>query len=285
MRNLFLTLSLILLTVISFSQELIQENKKWNVVNCSGWGDCWTEALKISGDTIINQINYKKLLRVYDTTFTNWNYYGALRENDGKVFYIFPNTDEERLIYDFDLPVGETFYGFYYDCPIEMTLQSIDTITTLNGEQKERYTFDNNEQWIKGIGSLNGLINVGVYWCMADVYYGLSCCFENEEQIYQSDDYDNCIVTTVGINENNILVKHSLYPNPFSNSSTLKFDYTDSQEYTLQIINQNAQIIETIENIKSGEIEIRKGKMKKGLYYYRLQTKKGIIASGKIIVN
>lgn len=285
MKNLFLTLSLILLTVFSFSQELIQENKKWNVVNCGMWGDCWTEALKISGDTIINQINYKKLLRAYDTTFTNWSYYGALRETEDKVFYRTTNSDEETLLYDFNLSVNDTFYGFYYDCPIEMTLQNIDTITTFNGEQKERYTFYNNEQWIKGIGSLNGLIYVGVYWCMADEYYGLSCCFENEEQIFQSDDYDNCIVSTVGINENKYQLKHSLYPNPFSNSTILKFDYSESEIYVLQIINQNSQIIETIENIKSGEIEIRKGKMNKGLYYYRLNTKKGIIASGMMIVN
>lgn len=285
MRNILLTITLILITGTSFSQDLIQENKKWNVVNCGMWGDCWTEALKISGDTIINQINYKKLLRAYDTTFTNWNYYGALRENDGKVFYIIPNVVEEKMIYDFGLSVGETFYGFYYDCPIETTLQNIDTITTFNGEQKERYTFYNNEQWIKGVGSLNGLIYVGVYWCMADVYYGLSCCFENEEQIFQSDDYDNCIVTTVGINENKNQVNYNLYPNPFSNSTILKFDYSGYQNYRLQIINQNGQIINTIENIKTGEIEIRKGNMKKGIYYYRLLTEKVIIASGKMIIN
>lgn len=270
---------------IIFSQTLVQDNKIWNVVNCIALGGCYTESFTVNEDTIIDQINYKKLLRTTDTTLTNWNYYGALREVDNKVFLYYPNSSAEILLYDFNLSVGDTFSSFYYDCPIELVLQDIDTITLLNGEQREKYIFHNNEQWIKGIGSLNGLIYVGVYWCIADLYYELSCCFENGEQIFQSDNYESCFVISVGINEKKNHVKHKVYPNPFSNSTILRFDYLESQNYVLHIINQHGQIIQTINNVTSGEIEINKGRMNKGVYYYRLENEKEIIANGKLILN
>jgi len=238
------------------------------------------------GDTILDGIDYKKLYITQDTTLTNWGYYGGIRETNDKV-YLFNNDDDSAtILYDFSLSPGDMFTTYYNgnsNCQVFLELQSIDTITILNGEQRRRFNFG-SESWIEGIGSLHGLIYVGVFWCEIDLYFDLSCCFLNDEQIYQSY-AESCIVYTVGINENETETTHSLFPNPFSNSCILKFNYIDSQEYKLQIINQNAQIIETIENIKSGEIEIRKGKMNKGLYYYRLQTEKGIIASGMMIVN
>lgn len=285
MRSTLITIFIVIIGSSIYGQTLVQENKTWNVVNCIAMGGCWTESFKINGDTIIDQIDYKKLLRTTDTTLTNWNFFGAIREVDNRIFFRHSFLDSENMLYDFNLSVGDTFSSFYYDCPIELKIQDIDTVTILNGEQRERYVLSNSEQWIKGIGSLNGLIYVGVYWCMADMYYELSCCFENGEQIFQSDNYESCFVISVGINEKKNHLKHKVYPNPFSNSTILKFDYLDSQNYVLHIINQYGQIIHTINSITSGEIEINKGRMNKGVYYYRLENKKGIIASGKMILN
>lgn len=266
-----------------FSQSLVQDNKTWNVVNCIEGGGCWTETFKINGDTTINQINYKKLFSTTDTTLVNWYFYGALREEDDKVFLFYPDLSEETILYDFNLSAGDSFSSSYNGCPFELTLQDIDTVTLLNGEQQEKYLFTDGEEWIKGVGSLNGPIYVGVYWCEADMYYDLSCCFENDEQIFQSENFESCFVL-VGIDEKKNIATPEIYPNPFSGSTVLKFNYLNSHDYTLLIINQYGQIIRTINNISSGQIEISKGNMKNGIYFYRLQNEKGIIANGKMIV-
>jgi len=283
MKHLILVLSFILITSFSISQNLVQEGKTWNVVTCS-FG-CSTESFRINGDTLLDQTRYNKLYYTYDTTLNNWIYYGGIRENNDKVYMYYKFDENERLLYDFTLAAGDVFSTYYNWCNINLKLESIDSVTLLNGEQRERFNFMGSESWIKGIGCSLGLVYVGFYICEFDVYRELSCCFENNEQIYQSPSFDNCMIISVGLIEKENLATHTLFPNPLSNSCILKFNYIDSQEYKLQIINQNAQNIETIENIKSGEIEIRKGKMNKGLYYYRLQTKKGIIASGMMIVN
>ena len=284
MKTTLLTLVLFMISINIYSQNLVQDNKIWNVVNCMNWGGCWTESFKIDGDTTIDQTEYKKLLRTTDTTLTNWGFFAAIREVDNRVFIKYPSLDSENILYDFNLLVGETFSGFYYDCPFELVLQEIDTITLLNGEQREKFIFSDGEQWIKGIGSLYGLIYVGVYWCEADMYYDLSCCFENGEQIFQSDNYESCFTNTVGVDEKNKQTNYKIYPNPFTNSAIIKFNYSDSQDYILQIINQSGQIIQTLKNITSGEIEIKKGDMKNGVYFYRLQNSNGIVAKGKMII-
>lgn len=284
MRAILVTVFIITFCSAIYGQILVQENKIWNVVNCIGWGGCWTESFKINGDTIIDQVQYKKLLKTSDTTLTNWNFYGAIREVDHKVFLRYSFSDAEITLYDFSLSVGDTFSGFYYDCPVELTLQNIDTITLLNGEQRENYIFTNNEQWVKGIGSLNGLIYVGVYWCEADMYYELSCCFDLEEQLFQSDNYESCMVLTTRIEEEKNTIATNVFPNPFSDSAILKFNYSASQDYKLQIVNQHGQIVQTIDHITSGEVEIKRGELNIGVYLYRLRNDKEIIAKGKIII-
>ncbi|MBC8320592.1 MAG: T9SS type A sorting domain-containing protein [Bacteroidetes bacterium] len=284
MKTTFLTILLIVISINLSSQTLIEENKIWNIVNCIGWGGCWTESYKINGDTIIDQIEYKRLLRTNDTTLTNWGFFGGIREIENKVYLLHSNSENEILLYDFNLTIGETFSSFYYDCPIEFELESIDTLTVLNGEQREKYNFSNNESWIKGIGSLNGLVYVGVYWCEADMYYDLSCCFENDEQIFQSDNYDNCFIYTVGVEENENLVNHKIFPNPFTYSTVLQFDFQENQKYWLEIIDQTGQIINRIDKITTGEIEIRKENMNTGLYFYILYDDNDIIATGKMII-
>ncbi|PLX03129.1 MAG: hypothetical protein C0595_08255, partial [Marinilabiliales bacterium] len=138
--------------------------------------------------------------------------------------------------------------------------------------------FEGEESLYEGMGSNYGLFE--------DMFAPFK---KNSRYVYSTFLYYYCRETPCNLfvsTEYHFETKSpKIFPNPFSYSTTLKFDYSDSNIYVLQIINQNAQLINTIENIKSGEIEIRKGKMKKGIYYYRLHTEKGIIASGKMIIN
>lgn len=287
MKKTIVVTVLMTLTFLASSQTFLQENKTWNVIECINWGGCETKSFKITGDTSIGQVDYKKLFTTYDTSLTNWNIYGAMREYENQVFIYDFYLESDELLYDFNLSVGDTFSTivsteYYLECPIDIVLTSIDTVLLENNEQRQRFNFG-SEQWISGIGSLYGLLYVDVYQCMFDLFYDLSCCHENDELIYQSPHFDNCVVNTVGLNENSIQVKHSVYPNPFSQSTVLKFDYSVSQNYRLQIFSGTGQMVMEIENINSDEIIILGNQLKSGIHFYRLTNDDKEIATGKLI--
>ena len=274
-------------TLFASSQTFLQENKTWNVVKCMNFSGCETQSFRILGDTAIGQVDYKKLYSTYDTTLTNWNLYGAMRENNNQILIYNLDLESEELLYDFNLSVGDTFSTIvntpdYFGCSVELVVSSIDTVILENNEPRQRFTFS-GEQWISGIGSLYGLLYIGVDQCIVDMYYDLSCCHENAELIYQSQSFDNCFINTVGLKENSEQIQHSVYPNPFSQSTVLKFDYSSSQNYRLQIISVTGQIVIEIENINSGKILINGDQLNSGIYFYRLTHDKKEIASGKFV--
>lgn len=290
MKRTILTSIFAFLTILVSSQTFIQENKAWNVVECMNLAGCGTQTFKILGDTTIGQTAYKKLYATNDTTISNWFRYGALRENENRVyFYLFAN-ETEVVLYDFNLTVGESFISTYNSieyqgCPIEMEVSSIDTVTVENGEQRQRFNFSDGETWISGIGSLYGLVYVGVYQCIIDMYYNLSCCHENEELVFLSPNFDHCLINTVGQNEISTRMNHTVFPNPFTQTTVLNFDYSDSQTYRLQIINLTGQVVKEINQINSGKIEISGNQLNSGIYFYQLMNDTKEIARGKLIKN
>lgn len=288
MKKLIIVIGFLALTNYIYSQSFVQENKTWNVVECINLGGCWTQTFKLQGDTAIGQYDYKKLHNTYDTTLNIWWPYGAMREVDNQIFFYLFENETEVLLYDFNLNPGDTFITFhnsieYQNCPIEIEVYSIDSVYLENGELKQRFNFSDGEVWISGIGSMNGLVYVGVDQCIFDMYYGLSCCHENDELIYQSSGFDNCFINTVGLNENSTIKKYSVHPNPFSQSTVLKFDYENSQTYSLQIVNTNGQLVYKFDDINSGEVTIQGKQFNQGIYFYRLTGNNYEIARGKLI--
>ncbi len=283
MKYLMFSLTFLINVNVVFGQQLVQNNKIWNVVECLNLGGCSTTSYKLSGDTTIDNLNYLKLFATADTTMINWNIIGAMREDNGNVF--FNDFDNEAKLYDFNMAVADTFNTTIHGCTVRLIVSEKDTVTLLNGVRRLRYTFQNGEVWIAGIGSLYGLTHVGFNQCVIDLMYNLNCCYENNKQlIYKSTLYDNCFVNTLGIDKTIKNIHFSLNPNPFSNFTVLKFNYSNSQQYTLQIINSNGKVVKEINNISSGEIKITKQGLKTGFYFLRLFNKGKTIGSGKLLI-
>ena len=66
----------------------------------------WTYVLM--GDTIINNLLYKKLL-------IDGRYEGAYREEERKVYAIWTGTTDELMLYDFNLKVGDEYVEYDFD--------------------------------------------------------------------------------------------------------------------------------------------------------------------------
>ncbi|MCF6170809.1 MAG: T9SS type A sorting domain-containing protein [Bacteroidales bacterium] len=287
MKKTIYLLGLLALTSQLTAQPLVQENKLWNVIECLNFGGCSTESFKLSGDTTIGDLSYKKLYSTFDTALNEWYLWGAMRETQGKVFH--SDFENETLLYDFNLSVADTFRTTVLEppeCPIELIVSSIDTVEMENGEERQRYQFNSGEQWIKGMGSLNGLIYVGVYQCIIDQYYDLSCVHLEDELIFNNPDFEYCYVNTVGLPEIHSDKAVSVFPNPFKTSASIAYELNKATSVQVSIYNHLGKQIEVIRKKQSA------GKQKliwdatgfpSGVYYFHLMAGKQT-ARGKMLL-
>jgi len=121
MKNLFFILLFTILTLNSYSQDsfsLIEENKTWNVISVirtgSYPGDTTFSTLtyEFFGDTIIESKTYKKLYRSNEENPQNWTLECFMRENEKKVWLKDISQDNEILMYDFSLNVGDSILDY-----------------------------------------------------------------------------------------------------------------------------------------------------------------------------
>jgi len=76
MKRIICTLIILFLSYSSYNQNFISESKQWNVVLFS-WGGISTEIFRISEDSIVNTLSYKKIWVSYDS-LNSWVFQGLL---------------------------------------------------------------------------------------------------------------------------------------------------------------------------------------------------------------
>jgi hypothetical protein len=92
------------------------------------------------------------------------------------------------------------------------------------------------------------------------------------------------IGTPAGVEEETNQFTSLIFPNPFSISSTLKIENHKVHNATLSIYDISGKSVRTITSINSNNIEIDKGNLEDGIYFYRLTNGEGEISSGKFII-
>lgn len=115
-----------------------------------------------SGDTIINGLTYAKAYNVGYSQCFPLGYAGALRNDsiNRKVYFVEVDSTNEKLLYDFNLSIGDSIPQLNPYTVIYVT--SIDSIL-INGTYLRRFAFSyiggsNGSYIIEGIGSMTGLI-------------------------------------------------------------------------------------------------------------------------------
>lgn len=288
MKTLSLTIMFMLtyfLTSAQTNYPLIKENKVWSEVNCLNFGGCETHFYKFQGDTTVGTNLYKKLYISADSSHSSWSLFGAMREELNQKVY-FTDLIDEYLFYDFTLTPGEIYYANIRGCQFEMTLDSIDSIELLNGETRKRYNFSNwnTEQWIEGIGSLKGLLNIGFNMCMSDVYIDLNCFTENDTLKFQNSNFSSCYYTTVGLAKDIPIENFAISPNPLTTYGILKSTsfLTDCE---LKIYNTAGKLVRDIPNLSGQEFVIERKDLNSGLYFIQLTKDNNIIGICKMIIS
>jgi hypothetical protein len=277
----------LMISGLLYSQEyypIVQENNEWDVlkVNESGpypWDTIyWTETFILSGDTVLNEQNYKKMYKSAEEFPLNWSYWGGLREENQKVWHIGINNYRERLIYDFDLSVGDTIWLYEFDPMIVDSIQ----YKPINGENRKHIYFSYSEYpsltelWIEGIGSNRGILEPGPANFDGGGFW-LLCMKENGDLIYMNPNYDNCFLITDIEEINNSLFQ--VYPNPAQDK--IKITNTENIRIeSISFVDLKGQKLREFENNKT---EFDLSGISTGIYLLKLTHENGEIIR-KIII-
>jgi hypothetical protein len=258
------------LSQFSFSQTyhtLIRPNTTWDVMYYdyninSTCGYVFGGRYFFNGDSLVNNILYKIVKGhpiieqnpsppfcgpfYVDQGITG---FAALMREDTitRKVYVFDQTNNaDDLLYDFSLNPGDTLQSNYYaGFGLKLVVDSVGTVTLLNGEIRKIFYFVNNSniQYIEGIGSNSGLYTPLIQG-IGFGYEG-NCVKENDSIIWQ---WYNCF-TVVGINENLNDFRFNIYPNPSTGNFNIIYllPYAStgsvSEEGKLEIIDITGKIV------------------------------------------
>lgn len=195
----------------------------------------------ISGDTLVNNIIYHKLMIIGE-----WNYnypfyifgeqlFGILWQDTlaKKVYYRDKNsiscTACDSLLYDFNLQVGDTVFNnsYFMQSGATLFINSIDSIF-INGSYRKKYLIEdafhqlNGVEIIEGIGSTLG----GFYqYDYFEQYYRLDCFSENNASLYSLPDFSCSPLIANYSHLNNVENEISIFPIPANDGFTVKCNF------------------------------------------------------------
>jgi hypothetical protein len=274
----------------------LEDGKVWGINNCLFPADpfstesCWLRYYKFDGDTLINSNSYKKVYSTDDCIFnTTPNYYCDkflyYREDTAnKVYYYENGMEDEILLYDFSLSIGDSIYlAELQGNPVYAFVDSIDSLL-VHDEYRKRLFFDRDEDiWVEGIGSLKNALRPFAGFFITDDSWELISVNISDELIYKNEYYSthfirNCLVTSIETEK--ISNPRFVYPNPAT--EFIRFNMNSvSNKYYFELFNLQGRKVkeQLIENNTSVSVQ----NLCKGVYMYRLIDDENIY-TGKIIV-
>lgn len=90
--------------------------------------------------------------------------------------------------------------------------------------------------------------------------------------------------TYTAISESDLNKNISIYPNPFSDFTTIEFDFISENIYSISIYNSVGQLVEKINNIDKGKTILKRKNFKNGFYFLQLCRNNEIAGTSKIII-
>ncbi len=281
-----------ILTINIFSQDyypLIQEGNTWNVLvvylkNMFLDTTYSTTTYKLTGDTIIDSKTYKKLYKSDEKYPVNWGFWRFMREDtDKKVWLRHKSSEQEFLMYDFSVKVGDSVLVGDSNLEVYLHVDSISDVVINQSHRKQIWLSDKydpnyySENWIEGVGS-----NKGICWSGSVNIVGgwswLLCMFENEYPVYENPYYESCYMVTA-INE---LESPSIdiFPNPAKNLLFIK-NREKLAITSFVLFNANGQMIRAFDKMAE-QFDI--SDILPGCYIFKIITETGVITR-KLAIN
>lgn len=244
-------------------------------------------------DTTINAVVYRKLYRSDDTTLTENEYFGGIREENKRIYLL--TNGPEKLLYDFNLNVGDTAHINNGLSSAGGVVNQIDTVL-IAGTLRKRFSFTLfgganmpwAGSWIEGIGNsgLGGLVASFAIQPTCDCGPNLLCVNVDQNWIYHNPQYSSLDCVSSGTAINSPVLKQAVAlvaPNPVSGISRLvieskaKFDRID-------VYDCRGVQVKTYKVTGSSQLLIDQKEYVPGFYSYRLSGAGQAIGTGKFSV-
>jgi len=211
-------------------ENLVDTSKTWSTIFIPDIPieQPWTEFVRFSNDTVFDGKIYREVQYSVDSFQYTWMPSGYIREVDKKVYYKNGNQNDTvtYVLYDFSRQVGEITDSLW--CGYSMAVNYVDTVYFASKYRKRfhLYYYDPGdttiitndttmycEEWIEGVGSMNGIMRSGTY-----LYCGVTstilCYFENSVLLHHNSNYSGFYYSQYG---EIVSVSHkiiSIFPNP-----------------------------------------------------------------------
>lgn len=284
------------------SQDIVDTANNWNtqVRFEYPYGNIVTEAIRFSADTVIDQINYKKVLRSLEENQAEWNSYGFIRENQNRVFYKLTAPDPERMICDLNLNLYDflVVYGLYTFGGSNPVLDSMTYYVTLVdslqiGDSYRRQLhlsvsegcqFVEVEQWVEGMGSRSGILH-NFDGKVGDDGDLLLCFKTGDTLMYMDPGSVTCYVSTGTGNVLQNAPEISVYPNPATDRINVDLKNINSS-LPLEVYLFNGFGTEVLDELKNNFYQksiVSLAGISPGIYFYELRQNSTVIGRGKLI--
>lgn len=218
----------------------------------------------------------------------------ALSANDGDNFYCiglecYPETEDDNIAI-----AADNKFSYYYNYSSRLRLGGtwyyIDYIPAINAFfDRPTYNVTFNIADTDGNPVTNSVVTLGNTTNAAGVY-----TFEVVEGVYNysvatpgystatgvitvvdSDISEPVVITGV---ENNIVENLSVYPNPVNSNLTVKFNLTDNNPVTLQLISTDGRVVYSENIANNGQIEraLDLTNNANGVYFLKIESASGV---------
>ncbi len=248
-----------------------------------------TNSFKLEGDTVITGKIYKKLYTCSaDPSISNWELSSdyLYREESGKVFKLFFGTEQEEVMYDFNLKVGDSVCvdSIYANPYAYVTLT--DSLL-IDGVYHKQIHFDMPPDiWVEGLGSLNSPFNPIQYYFYYPGGYELLCVTNQSGNIYMNPSYHHCYIDTILITGQPELPQRPeelmVINNPMQTFSMIKIQGTSKTFEKYSLLNSNGVIMKT-GLIKNNPFIIRRESLPAGIYFLKVYGKEQVLNKKMVI--
>lgn len=299
-RIYFLVIVFLCAIQTTFSQvnAYFLNNPQWKVKHqvfsgsdCVGWVDTYN--YNENGDTIIGLLTYKKIIKkgisspvdvmcnpYSPAPYTNSTPSYFIRSAGKQMYIIEPGSTTEELLYDFDLNVGDTIPTSYtVPAGSNITVTAIDSLFTPFGYRKRFQLSSASVYLYEGIGSSAGFVEE-IYQLFLSGTRDL-LCFSLNDISYVPTTGSSCNML-VGIEENLSPASTTVFPNPFSGSTSIQFNQ-QLNNASLNVYNSSGAKIKN-QYFSGASVEIERDNLNEGIYYYQIVQENGNVWCGKLMI-
>lgn len=304
MRTTFFLILFYYLVVTCKSQVYIpfpDSNARWKVVWHEPYPQIYSDHYDyaLEDDTVINSIEYIELRKIgigiKCSLDTLYNVYAGAIRNDTmakKVYYIHPLYQNDTLLYDFNLNIGDTVpetiqnWMFPY-----LSVKEIDTVI-INNKTRRRFAYWEGPDPLgftfyvyEGIGADCGLLE---NFANIENNFYLKCFHYNDTLEYLNPQDTTCILSTdtclqTYINPPVNIDNHFFKVYCTSNQIVVYHNF-EMKDISLRIFDARSILIYQ-SKVHSEIHNIDKNHFKNGLYFFTLQTANRILSTQKVFIS